>query len=171
MAVATKSVTVKLPTPVAEMLKAEMKRYRMTADQLITELVEESYGARKKWKVVTRDSWPDKPPGHMEGPWICTKKHWINLSKHQAMEDQSDKTPLDEQLGFGQKETEMNDEITSKSSWMNRRKKRGIARRLSSYRTFPSIDLIMRQKRVGLASARRRNAFGAWIKHKAIKWR
>ena len=48
MAVATKSVIVKLPTPVAEMLKAEMKRYRMTADQLITELVEESYGARKK---------------------------------------------------------------------------------------------------------------------------
>ena len=48
MAVATKSISVRLPTPVAEMLKAEMKRYKMTADQLITELVEESYAARKK---------------------------------------------------------------------------------------------------------------------------
>ena len=48
MAVATKSISVRLPTPVAEMLKAEMQRYKMTADQLITELVEESYAARKK---------------------------------------------------------------------------------------------------------------------------
>ena len=48
MAVSTVSVTVKLPTPIHEMLKEQMKKYKMTKDQLFAELIEESYGARKK---------------------------------------------------------------------------------------------------------------------------
>ena len=48
MAVSTVSVTVKLPTPIHEMLKEEMKRYKMTKDQLFAELIEESYGTKKK---------------------------------------------------------------------------------------------------------------------------
>jgi len=48
MAEAQVSITVKLPTPVVAMLKEQMKKYRMTKDQLFSELIEESYGARKK---------------------------------------------------------------------------------------------------------------------------
>ena len=48
MAVSTVSVTVKLPTPINEMLKEQMRKYKMTKDQLFAELIEESYGARKK---------------------------------------------------------------------------------------------------------------------------
>ena len=48
MAVSTVSITVKLPNPVNEMLKEQMKKYRMTKDQLFAELIEESYGSRKR---------------------------------------------------------------------------------------------------------------------------
>tara|TARA_B100000085_G_scaffold277312_1_gene297557 strand:+ start:880 stop:1026 length:147 start_codon:yes stop_codon:yes gene_type:complete len=48
MAVSTVSITVKLPTPVNEMLKEQMKKYKMTKDQLFVELIEESYGSKKK---------------------------------------------------------------------------------------------------------------------------
>ena len=44
----TKTITAKVPTPVHAMFEEEKKRYRMTTDQLITELIEESYGTRKK---------------------------------------------------------------------------------------------------------------------------
>ena len=44
----TKTITAKVPTPVYEMFILEKKRYKMNNDQLITELIEESYRARKK---------------------------------------------------------------------------------------------------------------------------
>ena len=44
----TRSITAKVPTPVYEMFVLEKKRYKMNNDQLITELIEESYGRRKK---------------------------------------------------------------------------------------------------------------------------
>ena len=48
MAVTQVSITVKLPTPVAAMLKEQMKKYKMTQDQLFVELIEESYASKKK---------------------------------------------------------------------------------------------------------------------------
>ena len=44
----TKTITAKVPTPVHAMFELEKKRYKMTTDQLITELIEESYGSKKK---------------------------------------------------------------------------------------------------------------------------
>ena len=44
----TRMITAKVPTPVYEMFVLEKKRYKMNNDQLITELIEESYGRRKK---------------------------------------------------------------------------------------------------------------------------
>tara|TARA_Y100000361_G_C11055340_1_gene287558 strand:- start:3 stop:143 length:141 start_codon:yes stop_codon:yes gene_type:complete len=44
----TQSITVKLPVPVYEMLKDVKTKYKMTADQLFAELIEESYGQKKK---------------------------------------------------------------------------------------------------------------------------
>ena len=44
----TKTITAKVPTPVRAMFELEKKRYKMTTDQLIVELIEESYGSKKK---------------------------------------------------------------------------------------------------------------------------
>ena len=44
----TVSISAKLPFPVAEMLKDVKTKYKMTTDQLITELIEENYGRLKK---------------------------------------------------------------------------------------------------------------------------
>ena len=44
----TQSITVKLPVPVYKMLKDVKNKYKMSADQLFAELIEESYGRRKK---------------------------------------------------------------------------------------------------------------------------
>ena len=44
----TQSITVKLPVPVYEMLKDVKSKYKMTADQLVSELIKESYSERKK---------------------------------------------------------------------------------------------------------------------------
>tara|TARA_R100000030_G_scaffold14493_1_gene9549 strand:- start:718 stop:861 length:144 start_codon:yes stop_codon:yes gene_type:complete len=44
----TVSISAKIPVPIAEMLKDVKAKYKMTTDQLIAELIEESYGAKKK---------------------------------------------------------------------------------------------------------------------------
>ena len=44
----TVSISAKLPFPIAEMLKDVKQKYKMTTDQVIAELIEESYGAIKK---------------------------------------------------------------------------------------------------------------------------
>ena len=44
----TKTIIAKVPTPVYAMFELVKKRYKMTTDQLITELIEESYGSKKK---------------------------------------------------------------------------------------------------------------------------
>ena len=44
----TQSITVKLPIPVYEMLKDVKTKYKMTADQLFTELIEENYNNKTK---------------------------------------------------------------------------------------------------------------------------
>ena len=44
----TRSITAKVPTPVYEMFLLQKKKYKMNNDQLITELIEESYGRKSK---------------------------------------------------------------------------------------------------------------------------
>ncbi len=44
----TVTISAKLPPAVAEMLKDVKAKYKMTTDQVIAELIEESYGAIKK---------------------------------------------------------------------------------------------------------------------------
>ena len=44
----TKTITARVPTPVHAMFELVKKRYKMTTDQLIAELIEESYGSKKK---------------------------------------------------------------------------------------------------------------------------
>ena len=43
----TKTITARVPTPVHVMFELVKKRYKMTTDQLVTELIEESYGSKK----------------------------------------------------------------------------------------------------------------------------
>ena len=44
----TRSITAKVSTPVYEMFLLQKKKYKMNNDQLITELIEESYGRKSK---------------------------------------------------------------------------------------------------------------------------
>ena len=44
----TVSINAKIPAPIAELLKDVKAKYKMTTDQIIAELIEESYGAKKK---------------------------------------------------------------------------------------------------------------------------
>ena len=44
----TKTITARVPTPVHAMFELVKKRYKMTTDQLVTELIEESYGSKKR---------------------------------------------------------------------------------------------------------------------------
>ena len=64
----TKTITAKVPTPVHAMFELEKKRYKMTTDQLIVELIEESYGSKKKWWTGTIRASPKQQSASAPAP-------------------------------------------------------------------------------------------------------